>query len=112
MGNEFVNEERDSEFAFALPIQGLYADLETGQSFVCLDDEFGSASDAIQIEVLAGWRRGLNEQFERKLTQMFRTMSKAMPGVAVTVRLEGFLSTCAGLGIECSDALVRRLAQE
>lgn len=105
-------DSRDQDTAFALPMQGLYADLETGQSFIRLPDDFAAVSSATQIEILAGWRRDLNEQFDQKLLEMFRSVSKAMPGVPAAVRIEGFIATCEGLGIRCSEELVGRLAQE
>ncbi len=102
---------RDQDSAFALPMQGLYADLETGQGFVRLPDDFETVSSATQIEILAGWRRDLNEQFDRKLLEMFKSMSKAMPGVPAAARIEGFVATCEGLGIRCSEELIGRLAR-
>lgn len=93
--------ERTEESTFALPMYGLFADVESGHGFVRLADDFESASSAIQLEILAGWRRDLNERWRHTLVKLFDDVSKAMPGVSRDVRVKRFRATCASLEIEC-----------
>lgn len=96
---------RAEESTFALPMYGLFGDVESGHGFVRLADDFESASSAIQLEILAGWRRDLNERWKHTLVKLFDDVSRAMPGVSLEVRVKRFRATCASLEIECPDDL-------
>lgn len=99
------DERAEDEATFALPMYGLFADVESGHGFVRLSDDFESASSAIQLEILAGWRRDLNARWTATLVKLFNDVSKAMPGVSLEVRVKRFRATCASLEIECPDDL-------
>lgn len=103
MGKPVANTE--DETTFVLPMYGLFADLEAGRGLVRLADDFENASPAIQLEVLAGWRRDLTERWKLTLVKLFNDVSKAMPGVARETRIRRFRATCASLEIECPDDL-------
>jgi len=95
----------EDDATFALPMYGLFADVESGHGFVRLSEEFECASSAIQLEILAGWRRDLNARWKATLVKLFNDVSKAMPGVSLEVRVKRFRATCISLEIECPDDL-------
>ena len=100
----------EDEATFVLPMYGLFADLESGLGLVRLADDFENASSAVQLEVLAGWRRDLNERWKLTLVKLFNDVSKTMPGISRDTRIRRFRATCASLEIECPDDLDALLA--
>lgn len=53
------DEDEGDDTPFALPLLGLYADLELGHGAIHLPDEFHAAPRAVQLRVLEDWLKGL-----------------------------------------------------
>jgi hypothetical protein len=102
--------DADDEAAFALPMYGLFADLEARKGFVQLADDFHSAPAATQLQILAGWRRDLDEQWRLSLVKLFQESSAATDTASLDKRLAGFRARCDSLGIACPADLDRLLA--
>lgn len=110
-----MNSDRPSDpstDAFVLPVAGLFADLEAGVGHFAPDAEFADAPIAVQLEVLAGWRAGIDAQMSRTLEGLYRQVGAALPGAQPSARLDGFLRSCRAMGLNCPPELERRLREE
>ena len=83
-----------------LPVQGLYADLETGRGSVRLSDEFEASSSALQIEVLDDWLAALASCRLRALQRLYHELCAGQPDMSSSERLTRFHATCEAMGIE------------
>jgi hypothetical protein len=114
MGNPMqaavIHHDADGEGTFALPTYGLFADLEAGQGFVQLADDFHAVPAATQLQILAGWRRDLDKQWRLSLAKLFQESSAAAGGGSLEKRVAGFRARCDSLGIACPADLDRLLA--
>lgn len=90
----------DEDEAFALPVHGLFADLDAGLGCIGLPDEFARAPVAIQLKVIGDWQRALETQRRRVIVALFRELSATAAGAPLPERLERFRETCLTLGIE------------
>jgi hypothetical protein len=105
------HDRHDDAATFMLPSPGLFADFEMGTGAVQLPDEFFELSSAVQLEILAGWRKALTEQWNKTLVKLFRDLSRALPEDSTERRIERFRITCHTLGIECPRDMASLLGQ-
>lgn len=69
--------------SFALPQSGLYADFESGEGWVRLDDRFLVLPGTIQLAILTDWKADLERHCRATLAQC----EQRSPHVTLRVRL-------------------------
>jgi hypothetical protein len=84
--------------SFAMPVSGLFADLETGQGTVHLPDEFRATPARVQLELIAEWQRGLAQARQQAFEQLYAEV-QARHCFATAEELAGhFAAACRELG--------------
>jgi hypothetical protein len=95
---------------FVLPMPGLFADATVGCGHFQLPDDFRSIEPKLQLAILAGWLKGIEQEKTRSLVQCFQTR---FPGASETLpeRLREFEAYCRSQAIEVPPDFVIALQQ-
>lgn len=86
---------------FALPVPGLLADLEAGEGWVALCDEFRSTPPGLRLGVVRDWMRALRVESDRALVDLFHEFSADDADASIVEQINGFKRSCRERGIAC-----------
>jgi hypothetical protein len=73
---------RDDGESFVLPVQGLFADVETGAGCLRLGDELASASARNRLSILLAWQRDLSTCIDGARAELLPRGPEASPSTA------------------------------